>query len=301
VEVTPGALPGIWRARHRILQPARVTIVVPTDGRPAPDGDGEGLVVQCLRGILERTSYADYDVLVVDNGYLPEAAATLLRQMPHRRATYTYDPPFNFSEKINFAVAQVDSPYVLLMNDDVEPINPEWLTAMVEYAQQDAIGAVGAKLFYPDGRLQHAGVAVGVSGIAAHLLHQHPGGTRGCGGLALAVRNCSAVTGACLLTRRRIYAEVGGFNTRLRVDFNDVDFCLRIRRAGYRIVFTPYARLYHHESASFGVRSQRESEVAEMRRLWPGILENDPYYNPNLSRDFPDCRVRTPGRATGDA
>jgi glycosyltransferase involved in cell wall biosynthesis len=301
VEVTAGALPGVWRARHRLLPGARVTIVIPTDGRPAPGGRGEALVVQSLRGILERTSYADFDVLVVDNGYLPEAAGELLQRLPHRRLSYSYQPPFNFSEKINFAVAQVEAPYVLLMNDDVEPINPDWLSAMVEYAQQDAIGAVGAKLFYPDGRLQHAGVAVGVSGIAAHLLHQHPGGTHACGGIAVTVRNCSAVTGACLLTRRRVYGEVGGFNTRLRVDFNDVDFCLRIRRAGYRIVFTPYARLYHHESASFGVRSQRESEVEEMRRLWPGTLENDPYYNPNLSRDFPDCRVRTSGRATGDA
>lgn len=301
VGVTAGAVAGVWRVRHRILPGARVTIVIPTDGRPAPNGHGEALVVQCLRGIIERTTYEDYDVLIADNGYLPDEARALLERVRHRRVSYAYQPPFNFSDKINVAVAQVEAPYVLLLNDDVEPINPDWLSAMVEYAQQDPIGAVGAKLFYPDGRLQHAGVAVGVSGIAAHLLHQHPGGTHACGGIAVAVRNCSAVTGACLLTRRRVYAEVGGFNTRLRVDFNDVDFCLRIRRAGYRIVFTPYARLYHHESASFGVRSQRESEVEEMRRLWPGILENDPYYNPNLSRDFPDCRVRTPGRVTGDA
>ena len=293
VEVSAGAAAGVWRARYRLTPGARVTIVIPTDAQASPDGDGEPLLLHCLRGIQERTSYADYDVLIVDNGRLPDGARELLDGVPHRRVSYSYQGPFNFSDKINFAVSHVEAPYVLLLNDDVEPINPDWLSAMVEYAQQEPIGAVGAKLFYPDGRLQHAGVAVGVSGIAAHLLHQHPGGTQGCGGLAIAVRNCSAVTGACLLTRRRVYAEAGGFNTRLAVDFNDVDFCLKVRRAGYRIVFTPYARLYHHESASFGVRSQRESEVEEMRRTWGGILDNDPYYNPNLSRDFPDCRVRT--------
>jgi GT2 family glycosyltransferase len=295
-EVTAGGMAGVWRVRHRIVPGARVTIVIPTDGRPAPNGNGEPLLVQCIRGILQRTSYEDYDLLVADNGSLPDAARDLLARVPHRRVSYSYVGPFNFSDKINFAVAHVDAPYVLLLNDDVEPINPEWLSAMVEYAQQEPIGAVGAKLFYPDGRLQHVGVAVGVSGIAAHLLHQHPGGTLACGGIAVAVRNCSAVTGACLLTRRRVYAEAGGFDARLGIDFNDVDFCLRVRRAGYRIVFTPYARLYHYESASFGARAQRASEVAEMRRIWQGALEADPYYNPNLSRDFPDCRVRTDNR-----
>ena len=227
-EVTAGGVAGVWRVRHRIVPGARVTIVIPTDGRPTPNGNGEPLLVQCIRGIRERTSYEEYDLLIADNGSLPEAARDLLARVPHRRVSYSYVGPFNFSDKINFAVAHVDAPYVLLLNDDVEPINPDWLSAMVEYAQQEPIGAVGAKLFYPDGRLQHVGVAVGVSGIAAHLLHQHPGGTLACGGIAVAVRNCSAVTGACLLTRRRVYAEVGGFNTvRLRVDFNDVDFCLR--------------------------------------------------------------------------
>lgn len=294
VEVSDGAVAGVRRTRHRILPGARITIVIPTDGRSAP-GESEPLLARCLRGLLERTAYEDYEVLVADNGYLPEPARGLLDHLPHTRVSYSYQPPFNFSEKINFAVAMAASPYVLLLNDDVEPINRDWLSAMVEYAQLKQVGAVGAKLFYPDGRLQHAGVAIGVSGVAAHLLHQHPGGTRGCDGIAHAIRNCSAVTGACLLTRRAIYAEVGGFNSRLRVDFNDVDFCLRVRRAGYRIVFTPYARLYHHESASFGMRAQREGEIAAMRELWQGELDRDPYYNPNLSRDFADCRVADPG------
>jgi GT2 family glycosyltransferase len=181
---------------------------------------------------------------------------------------------------------------VLLLNDDVEPIERDWLAAMLEYAQQPAIGAVGAKLFYPDGRLQHVGVAVGVCGVAAHLLHQHPGGSHGCGGIAVTVRNCSVVTGACLLTRREVYEQVGGFDEALALDFNDVDFCLRVGRAGYRVVFTPHARLFHHESGSFGDRRQRPEEVATMWERWGSVLEHDPYYNVNLSREFPDCRIR---------
>jgi GT2 family glycosyltransferase len=131
----------------------------------------------------------------------------------------------------------------------------------------------------------------GVCGIAAHLLHQHPAGSAGCGDIALAARNCSAVTGACLLTRRKVYQDVGGFDDRLAVDFNDVDFCLRVRAAGYRIVFTPDAKLYHHESGSFGLRVQHPRDVQAMRDIWGSVLDRDPYYNPNLSRDFTDCRL----------
>jgi GT2 family glycosyltransferase len=251
-------------------------------------------VTQCIRSIIERTAYRHYDLLIADNGSFPSDAAALLEQVPHRRVTYTWRGGFNFPKKINFAVAHAAGDYVLLLNDDIEVINPDWLSAMLEYAQLPGIGAVGAKLFYPDGRLQHVGVATGVSGIAAHLLHQQPGASSGCGRIAFAVRNCSAVTGACLLTRRAIYHDVGGFDERLAVDFNDVDFCLKVRAAGYRIVFTPYARLYHHESGTFGPRTQHPDDAATMRRIWGATLENDPYYNPNLTRDFADCRLGFP-------
>ena len=243
-----------------------------------------------------RTSYTDYELLVSDNGNLSPEALAFLDSVPHRRVTYSWEGDFNFPRKINFAVSHTHAPYVLLLNDDVEPINADWLAAMLEYAQQPAIGAVGAKLYYPDGRLQHVGVAVGVCGVAAHLLHQHPGGSEGCDGIAVTPRNCSAVTGACLLTRRAVYDEVGGFDERLPLDFNDVDFCLRVRQAGYRIVYSPHARLFHRESASFGARQQRPEEIAAMRRRWGSTLEHDPYYNVNLSRQFPDCRPAAPRR-----
>jgi len=290
--VVPGGAPRTWRVRHRLTDAPRVTIVIPTDARSGPTLSGtQPFIVQCLRSIVERTAYPHLDVVVVDNGALPAEASGLLAHLPHRRATYQWTGTFNFSRKINFAVSHATGDLVLLLNDDVEVINADWLTAMLEYAGQSEIGAVGAKLFYPDGRLQHVGVATGVCGIAAHLLHQHPGGSSGCGHAAASVRNCSAVTGACLLTRRAVYNQVGGFDERMAVDFNDVDFCLRVRAAGYRIVFTPYARLYHHESASFGSRVQDPRDTAAMRAIWGAALDDDPYYNPNLSRDFPDCRV----------
>ena len=290
--VLPGAAPGVWRVRHRLAGAPRVTIVIPTDAQVGSTLSGQqALVTQCIRSIIERTSYRHYDLLVADNGSLPSDAAALLAHVPHQCVTYRWTGPFNFSRKINYAVARARGEFLLLLNDDVEVINPDWLTAMLEYATQGGIGAVGAKLFYPDGRLQHVGVATGVCGIAAHLLHQHDGSSTGCGYAAVAVRNCSAVTGACLLTRRTVYDEVGGFDERMAVDFNDVDFCLRVRAAGYRIVFTPYARLYHHESGSFGSRVQHPHDTQAMREIWGAALDADPYYNPNLSRDFPDCRV----------
>jgi GT2 family glycosyltransferase len=293
--VEPGAIAGVWRARVRPLtvdEAPRIAIVIPTDGR-SPGRGAPALVAQCVRSLRERTQYPHYELLVCDNGNLSADTRAYLDTVPHRRVTYRWEGAFNFPRKINFAVRQTDAPYVLLLNDDVEPINADWLDAMLEYAHQPQIGAVGAKLFYPDGRLQHVGVAVGVCGVAAHLLHQHPGGTQGCGGIAVSVRNCSAVTGACLLTRRDVYDEAGGFDEALALDFNDVDFCLRVRRAGYRIVFTPHARLFHHESASFGTRRQRAEEVAAMWERWRGVLDRDPYYNVNLSRQFPDCRIRS--------
>jgi hypothetical protein len=290
--VLPGAVPNLWRIRHRLHGEPRITIVIPTDAQSAATLAGnQPLVAQCIRSIIERTTYANYDLLVADNGRLPEEASRLLAGVPHTRISYEWRGPFNFSRKINYAVGNATGEFVLLLNDDVEVINPDWLTAMLEYASQDAIGAVGAKLFYPDGRLQHVGVATGVCGIAAHLLHQHDGGSSGCGHAAFAVRNCSAVTGACLLTRRAVYDQVGGFDERMAVDFNDVDFCLRVRAAGYRIVFTPYARLYHHESGSFGSRVQHPRDTEAMRQIWGAALDRDPYYNPNFSRDFPDCRI----------
>ena len=199
-----------------------------------------------------------------------------------------FSGPFNYSAINNFAVENCDSPWLLFLNDDIEVIDQNWLTIMAEHVQRPEVGAVGPRLLYPDDTVQHAGVVVGVGGIAEHAFRGLPAESPGVCRQLQMTRNYSAVTGACLLTRRDVFEEIGGFDEeRLPVAFNDVDLCLKMRRAGYLIVYTPFAKLYHHESASRR-RSVEALETEVMRERWPEYLKRDPYYNPNLSRERAD-------------
>jgi len=292
-EVLPGGAPGLYRVQRRIRDRPLVSIVIPTAGRLRDvNGTPVDLLANAIRSVVQKTSYDAYELIVVaDEGGVPATTTRALEGTRHTVLPFTRLGLFNFSAKINAGVSASSGEHVLLFNDDLEAISPEWLSAMLEYSQEPAIGAVGAKLLYPDGRLQHIGMVLGVAGLAAHAFHQHPGVSAGYAGSAIMTRNYSAVTGACLMTRRRVFEEVGGFDERFPIDFNDVDYCLRLRRAGYRVVFTPWARLYHHESASFGVRRQDLAGLAEMRRRWASVIDRDPYYNPNLTRDFTDFRI----------
>lgn len=292
-DVVPGLAPGLFRLKYRIAGQPLVTLLVPTDDRTRDvNGRPVRLLTNALRSVVQKTAYANYEILVVDNGTLSEESMAFLDGVPHRRVSYSYSGPFNFAHKLNFSVAHARGSQLLFFNDDLEVINSEWLTAMLEYAQQPSIGAVGAKLLFPDGRLQHIGAVLGVCGVAAHAFHMHPGWSTGYAGSAIVARNYSAVSGACMMTRRDAYDAAGGWNERLAIDFNDVDYCLRLRRAGFRIVYTPYAQLYHLESGSHGPRTQNPAELEEMQREWSAVLANDPYYHPSLTRDFPDFRLR---------
>jgi GT2 family glycosyltransferase len=291
--VLPGAAPGLYRIRHRIAGKPLVSIVIPTDGRSRDvSGRPVDLLSNCVRSIVEKTTYENYELVIADNGRLSDSAVALLDSIPHCRVHFQIAGQFNYARKLNFAVGHSRGQHLLLFNDDIEVITPEWIEAMLEYSQQESIGAVGARLLYPDGRLQHIGVVMGVCGLAAHAFHSHPGGAPGYGFSALIVRNYSAVTAACMLTRRELYERLGGFDERFAFDFNDTDYCLRLRREGYRIVYTPYAELYHLESATFGTRTWNGPDLAAMRERWSDLCERDPYYNPHLTRDFPDYRVR---------
>lgn len=294
-EVLPGAAQGLFRVRRRIAGRPLVSIVIPTTGRMREvRGRAHDLLAQAIRTIAQRTEWPEWEIVIVaDPAGLQPSSVAALAGTRHRVITVAADGPFNFSRKINAGVAASAGEHVLLFNDDIEPIDRDWMTAMLEYSQDPAIGAVGAQLLYPDGRLQHVGMLLGVSGVAAHAYHQHPGSTQGYFGSVIGPRNVSAVTAACLMTRRAVFDEAGGFDETFPIDFNDVDYCLRVRRAGYRIVYTPYARLYHHESASFGARQQDQAGIDEMRRRWAEAIANDPYYNRNLTREFPDYRLRT--------
>jgi GT2 family glycosyltransferase len=292
-EVTSGVAPGLFRVRHRIRGNPLVTVVLPTADRTRDvNGREMRLLTNCLRSIVQKTTYSNYEVLVVDNGRLSDESASLMATVRQcRRVSYSYSGAFNFPHKLNFAVRHARGEHLVVFNDDLEVISSEWMTAMLEFSQQPEIGAVGAKLLFPDGRLQHIGMVLGVCGVAAHAFHMAPGSSAGYAGGANTIRNYSCVTGACLMTRRAVFDQVGGFNERLAIDFNDVDYCLRLRQAGYRIVYTPYAQLYHLEGSSLAGREQTRTELDEMRRAWGAAVENDPYYNPNLTRDFPDHRI----------
>jgi len=295
-EVVEGLSPTMWHVRRRIHGAPPVTIVIPSAGRSAEQrGAIVDLLPQAIRGIIEKTTWKNYRLLIVDNGDLrPETAQaveTLLANVPQRRVTYQAPAgPFNFSHKINFAVAHCDTELFVIYNDDIEMITPAWIEGLLEFAQDPGVGAVGCRLMFPDGRLQHVGVVTGVNRVAAHLFHQAEPTNLGWNGGSITVRNYSAVTGAVMMTRRSLWDRVGGFDECLRIDFNDVDYCLKLREAGFRSVYTPFVEAFHHESGSFGGRQQNPDDIAHMVAKWGATLDRDPYYNPNLTKDHIDCR-----------
>jgi GT2 family glycosyltransferase len=291
-EVQDDYAPGLFRVKRKIKGQPLVSLVITTDDRSRDvNGTMIALLPHLLRSIVQKTSYGNYEIVVVDNGRLSDATRDVLATIPHRRASYSIDGAFNFAHKLNFSMRHAQGEHVVVLNDDIEVIASEWLSAMLEYSQDPAIGAVGARLLYPDGRLQHIGVVMGVCGVAAHAFHQAPGNSPGYAGSALGPRNYSVVTGACMMTRKEIFDRLGGFNEHLAIDFNDVDYCLRVRQAGYRVVYTPYAELYHLESGSITDRVWNPAETQYMKDTWADIIARDPYYNPNLTRAFPDYRL----------
>jgi O-antigen biosynthesis protein len=275
----------MFRVRYALPSPEpRVSIIIPTR-------DGLKLLRQCIESIRERTLYANYDIIVVDNGSVESetlAYFDLIRQASNIRVIRD-ESPFNFSALNNKAAALAEGDYLCLLNNDIEVISRDWLNEMVSLAAQPCTGAVGARLWYPDDTLQHGGVIIGLGGIAGHMHRQLPRGHFGYFARAVVTQNLSAVTAACLVIRKSVYEEVGGLDEELAVAFNDVDFCLRVREAGYRNIWTPHAELYHHESASRGNdmdpdKFQRfTSEVRWMETRWAGHFERDPAYNPNLT------------------
>lgn len=265
--------------KRELRETRRISIIIATRDRI-------DLLSRCINSITSKTSYPNYEITVVDNESKSEEAREYFRNFEHRLLQFT--GPFNFSALNNFAVEQTTGPWILFLNNDVEVIESEWLTVMAEHVQRPEVGAVGARLLYPNDTVQHAGVVLGVGGIADHAFRHFPADAPGVSRQLQVTRNYSSVTGACLLTRREVFEEVGGFDEeRLPVTFNDVDLCLKMRRAGYLIVYTPFAKLYHHESASRRV-SVEALETEVIRERWPDYLERDPYYHPNLCRERAD-------------
>ena len=290
----------MWHRVKRDLPepPPRVSIIVPTRDKPE-------LIGRCIDGLLHRTDYGAMEILIVDNETVDAEALALLDgfKADSRVRVLPYHAPFNYSAMNNFAARQARGDYLLLLNNDVDVIEPHWLAEMMALVVLDEVGAVGAKLLYPDGRVQHAGVILGPGGVAGHYFDRADRDEPGYAGRALVPQQVSAVTAACLLVRKALFEEVGGLDeVNLPVSFNDVDLCLRIGRKGYRNIWTPYAELFHHESASRGSDARPEHaarvarEVAYMFSTWSDLLPNDPFYNPNLSLLYADFTLACPPR-----
>jgi GT2 family glycosyltransferase len=281
VEPTPGGY-RVSRALPSIVP--RVELIIPTRDRV-------DLLRHCVDSILEKTTYHSYRVTIVDNGSVePETLAYLESVAKDERVNVLRDDcPFNYSRLNNRAAAKSNADIIGLINNDIEVITPGWLEEMVSHAIRPEIGAVGAMLYYPDDRIQHAGVILGMHGVAGHIYNGAERGHTGQMGRPGLVQNLSAVTAACLLVRREIWSLVGGLDETLTVAFNDIDFCLKVRAAGYRNLWTPFAELYHHESATRGYedtpekKARFDAEIDAMCVRWGKCLHADPAHNPNLS------------------
>lgn len=292
-EVGPALIPHYNRVKFALPEPAPlVSIVIPTR-------DKYELISLCLHSILTQTRYPNYELIVVDNGSTDERVKNLYQGVASKRVRVVdASMPFNFSKLVNVGVKQSQGSIILLLNNDIEVLHDDWLDELVSHAVRDGVGAVGAKLLYPDGRAQHNGVIIGIGGVAGHSHKFFPKDAPGYFGRAQLHQELSGVTGACLAIKRSVWEKVGGFDEELTVAFNDVDFCLRVQAAGYRNVWTPHAVLTHHESASRGLednphkQARFEREVQYMFNRWGESLQHDRNYNPNLSLVHEDFSLR---------
>jgi GT2 family glycosyltransferase len=261
--------------------------VIPTNGqwrevryRPVT------LVSHCVRSIVETSTYENYEIVIVADDDTPPGVLDELRESAGDRLTLVpFDRPFSFSDKINVGAVRSEGDHLLMLNDDMEVVTPNWIERMVMYSGREEIGAVGGRLIWEDGRLQHVGVGF-EAGLPGHPYRGYAGDYNGYANSVLIARNCMAVTGACLMTRRELFEQVGGLSTRLPVNYNDIDYCLKMRAAGHTTVYDPDLIMYHFESSS------RSPDVAEwemelLLERWAHMTAVDPYSNPNMRRGTP--------------
>ena len=258
-----------------------VSIVIPTKDRPE-------FIKRCIGSIFEKTTYGNYELVIVDNGTTDERALDFLKSISSKENVrlIRYDIPFNFPKLVNLGVKHAEGDYIVLLNNDVEVITPDWIEEMLRYASLKDVGVVGVKLYYPDGRIQHAGVIIGIWGVSDHAFKGVDGKKPGYMFRAVVPQEVSAVTAACMMFRKRIFYEIGGFDEKhFPINFNDTDFCLRVKEKGYRVIFTPYAELYHYEHGTRKVDDDKDikKERKNFIKRWRKYVEEDPAYNINLS------------------
>ena len=295
--VLDGKYPGTYKVEYRLEHEPLVSIVIPFKDHP-------DLLKTCIESILDKTSYSNYEIVGISNNSTEKETFRTMERLSARDERvkfHEYNVPFNYSQINNYAVKnRVRGEHIVLMNNDIEIITSGWIEEMLMFSQRDDVGAVGAKLYYPDDTIQHAGVIIGIGGVAGH---SHKYLSRKDYGYFLRphiTQNLSAVTAALLMVKKRLYEEVGGLDEEnLKIAFNDVDFCLKLTEKGYSNVYTPWVEAYHYESKSRGeedtpekrLRFQREVEF--MMERWEKVLKNgDPYYNRNLSLKYENFSLK---------
>ena len=287
-QVLPGPRHGFHRVLFNIQSKPLVSIVIPSAGYTIDyEGRQIDLLRMCVGGILAKSTWPNIEIVVIHNKDLrPDLEEWLAPRT--KLVAYDYRPEtFNFSEKLNLGVRHASGEQVLTLNDDIDVISPDWIETMLRYSQQPKVGAVGAKLLFPNDTIQHAGVVL-LNGSPGHVYHHHPAGTAGYFLSAQVARNYIAVTGACMMTRHELWDKVGGYGEEFPLNYNDVDYCLKLRDEGYRTVFVPEAELYHYESVSReAAGGVKPGELEHFQAKWIERYFLDPYYNPNLPSEYP--------------
>ncbi|MCG3447216.1 glycosyltransferase family 2 protein [Enterococcus durans] len=284
----PGLISGFYEVTYEVLQEELVSVIIPTK-------NGYDDLKLCVDSIIEKTSYPNYEIIIADNGStdpkMQELFAEYKKQLDERFIVELIDIPFNYSRINNLAAEKASGKYLLFLNNDTEVIEPNWMTTMVSYAQFDRIGCVGAKLYYPDDTTQHAGVLVGIGGVAGHALNNYDRTHCGYFGRLVIDVNYLAVTAACMMVKATDFKAVHGFDETLEVAFNDVDLCLKIYELGRYNVYAHQVELYHFESKSRGYEDTPEKqkrfagEIKKMQDKWPAYIAHDPFYNDNLTKE----------------
>ncbi len=289
------AFPTIFQVKYPIKGTPLISILI-------PNKDHVSDLKRCIGSILKKSTWDNYEILVIENNSQESDIFAYYEELKQnsRIRVVTYEGEFNYSKINNYGATFAGGDYLLFLNNDTEVITPDWMEQMLMYGQRRDVGAVGAKLYYGDGTIQHAGVVIGLGAhrSAGHTHYKMPKEHLGYMGRLCYAQDMTAVTAACLLVKRRIYDEVGGLDETFTISLNDVDFCLKIREKGYLNIFTPFAELYHYESKTRGMEEgeklrRYESECAHFRERWKAELDaGDPYYNPNFSLDYSDFTLR---------
>ncbi|MDO5416884.1 MAG: glycosyltransferase [Lachnospiraceae bacterium] len=293
-EVLDSSVPSTYRIRYELKEKPLVSILIPNMNQMKT-------LKKCIDSILQKTSYENYEIIVIENNSTDPEIYQYYKELEKNqkiRVVY-WDREFNYSAINNYGAGYAKGKYLVLLNNDIEILSKDWIQEMLMFAQRKDVGAVGMKLYYPDDTVQHAGVILGIGGVAGHSHKYFPRNHVGYSYRLTLAQNLSAVTAASMMIPTAVYKEVGGLDEAYQVAFNDVDLCMKIRRAGYLIVFTPYAEAYHYESKSRGREDTREKqtramgEINRFRERWKKELQKgDPYYNPNLTLTKEDFSLR---------